>query len=1242
MTMMRPVQKPDHRDTERLSTKRPTVSVICTVFNGERYLDQTIQSVLGQEFTDWELVLFDDGSTDRTRDIVMMYARDPRIRYIYHGNIAQSGAAFDQLLNTCMGYVTGEYVAFIGADDVFMPRKLSAQMAALKDDPATDILFSDGSHIDAEGRILATDFRFQESLAFTSRNLLRTLFRKNIVPHPTVLIRRRVIEDLGGFETGFCPDYQFWLKAAGARLRFKYMDEKLVQYRIHPQGISTGPASKTGPETVTLLSAMRARVEIQELYPELSECADQQAARYGAHVDFGLLLLTANIPCPQLAVEEFRQALVERGDGLEAINNLGVLLALFGLHDKAEMCFRFVHETIKMPRAFDHNLQVMRRLATGQTGASEGFILLRQTADDQELLRRLDPVPDMVFNAQYYGGKIASIVEHKTERISGESSRSNAPSGVSPVKVSETPNREFPMVSVIMPTHNRIQQLRCAIASVLAQTYQDFEIIVVSDAGSSAESELSDMNTGGRITYVRHAANRGLAAARNTGLKLARGKYIAYLDDDDRFFPDHLETLVNYLETHDECVAYTDAWRVHEKMQGDRYVETSRDIPYSYDFDAARLLISNYFPVLSVMHERVCLEAAGLFDEALTSHEDWDLWIRISRRYPFKHLKKVTAEFTWRTDGSSMTSSRRPDFARTAAMIYEKHREVSKSIPGVREMQDRALQEYRALLQPAPSCTCSIIIPVWNKLDLTRQCLSALAAAATDVTFEVIIVDNGSVDGTKEFLAGLKGNVQIVSNEQNLGFAKGCNQGARVARGKYLVFLNNDTVPQPGWLSALVSEVDVHPEVGIVGSKLLYPDGTIQHAGVVRDCQHLLPYHIYKSFAVDHPAVNQRREFQIVTAACLLIRGRLFEEVGGFDEEYVNGFEDADLCLKVKDRGHLVVYQPRSVVVHFEGQTPGRNMHENANAARFLKRWGTQWWTADEDRHFHIDGYKLKRIFRNGQLGGDIQLIDGIKDRAAWAHVAAAQTAALKQDWQAVRHELALAEDWPNDRYVLSWGAMVAEKMKEPVLRVRFLSRYLALVDAPAERAALVRTLLEQKNFTDAESHLRMLLDAAPDHAEGLLLSGILSMQREQYQQAEAAFASALRQGADRKKCLMGMGMAAMGRAYAQGAWERFRQVLAEHPDDAEAIHWLLRAGTAQNRWQEVGERLRHYLSRNPADLSVRFALTGVLVRGEQIVGARQEYETLRALAPTYDGLAELEQAIAGKEAAFAVEAAHL
>jgi Flp pilus assembly protein TadD len=216
----------------------------------------------------------------------------------------------------------------------------------------------------------------------------------------------------------------------------------------------------------------------------------------------------------------------------------------------------------------------------------------------------------------------------------------------------------------------------------------------------------------------------------------------------------------------------------------------------------------------------------------------------------------------------------------------------------------------------------------------------------------------------------------------------------------------------------------------------------------------------------------------------------------------------------------------------------------------------------------------------------------------------------------------------------------VCEKLGEPVLQQSFLTRYLELEESTEVRLSLARALLAQKNLAAADQHLGRLLQNEPTHAEGLLLKAILCMQREQYREAETAFATAMGHGADRKKCVMGMGMSSLGRAYAQGAWERFLQVLAEHPDDPEAIHWLLRAGTAQNRWEELCHQLHGYVSRNPGDLATRFALAGVLVRADRIEAARREYSALQALAPTFDGLAELGQAIASKEVVPAMESA--
>jgi len=796
-----------------------------------------------------------------------------------------------------------------------------------------------------------------------------------------------------------------------------------------------------------------------------------------------------------------------------------------------------------------------------------------------------------------------------------------------------------PVVSVIVPTCDRPITLMRALASILTQSYQSFEILVIDDGEASAASQILALNCGGRIRYVWNGQRRERSFSRNEGLQLARGKYVAYLDDDDIFYPDHLQTLVEVLEKTGCRIAYTDAYRAHQEKAPDGTYATHRhDLPYSEDFDRDLILVSNFIPICCLMHERACLDTIGLFDETLATHEDWDLLIRLSRHDMPRHIKRVTAEFSWRTDGSTTTSSQQGDFKRSRALIFSRYASEAQRNPHVLYPQREILEKDGQALT-TPSYDCSIIIPTWNKVELTRQCLTALASHTKDMSFEVIIVDNGSTDGTPELLRTLGGDVQLILNNENLGFAKACNQGAVLARGKHLVFLNNDTIPQAGWLNALVMEAESDASVGIVGSKLLYPDGTVQHAGVVRDVEHRLPYHIYKSFAGEHPAVNQRREFQIVTAACFLISRSLFQEVGGFDEGYVNGFEDADLCLKVRERGYLVIYQPRSAVIHLKSQTTGRKVHEGINADRFLDRWGAQWWAADEDRYLYMDGYKLKRVFRNGIHGGDICRLDDIKDRAAWAHVAAVQTAALKKDWGAVRNELRVAEEWPDDPVVLSWGAMVAERLQETSYRAKFLARHVALVDEPVKRLEVIRLFLEQNNLPDAEEQVRHLLSVSPDHAEGRLLQGILCMQREQHESAEAAFGAALRQGAERRKCLIGMGMAAMGRAYPQGAWERFLEVLAEQPDDAEAIHWLVRAGTAQNRWQELGEHLHRYTTRNPGDLAARFALTGVLLRGEQIEAARREYDALCKVDASYDGLVQLGQALAKREAACAMEA---
>jgi GT2 family glycosyltransferase/tetratricopeptide (TPR) repeat protein len=527
------------------------------------------------------------------------------------------------------------------------------------------------------------------------------------------------------------------------------------------------------------------------------------------------------------------------------------------------------------------------------------------------------------------------------------------------------------------------------------------------------------------------------------------------------------------------------------------------------------------------------------------------------------------------------------------------------------------------------SYDCSIIIPGWNNAALTRQCLTALAQVTDGVTFEVVVVDNGSTDGVQDFLRTLGGDVQVIRNQDNLGFAKACNQGARAARGEYLVFLNNDTIPLQGWLAPLIDEVRTHSDVAVVGSKLLYEDGTIQHAGVAFSRDWFLPYHIYRGADAHAACVSRRRELECVTAACMLVRRDLFEQVGGFDEGFRNGFEDVDLCLKIREQKWKVVYQPQSVLYHLESRTPGRKAHDSDNSRRLQERWGNSWWLADEDRIHFEDGYALQTYISEGKLGYRLRLIDDPTTKAERALVAEVQTAAHRRDRDRVVEFLKRVEEWPADVWILRWAALLCLGVMNPQLAMPFWRRVLAVEDDPLARLALAKHALETSSLDEAETQLTALLESHPSHGEGWLLRGVAAMQRNQYREAEDAFERAKISGADPRKASLGMVMAAMGAQQLERAWDLLLPLCANEPDDEECMHWLLRCGTALERWDAVGAPLRTFLIRNPGHMALRFAFAGVLLRSGRRTDAQREYDRLRVLDPAFDGLNELAQKLA-------------
>ena len=251
----------------------------------------------------------------------------------------------------------------------------------------------------------------------------------------------------------------------------------------------------------------------------------------------------------------------------------------------------------------------------------------------------------------------------------------------------------------------------------------------------------------------------------------------------------------------------------------------------------------------------------------------------------------------------------------------------------------------------------SIVIPVYDRVAFTRQCLERLGRHTPAPPFEAIVVDNGSTDGTREQFEGAPAApfpLRYHRNETNLGFGPACNLGARLAAGRYLLFLNNDTIVRPGWLQAMVGLAEVDPRVGVVGIQQLFPyTRTIHHTGIVFTADGM-PQHLYPHSSSSLPHVNKQREYQAVNGACLLVPRTLFEDCGGFDEGYRNGYEDVDLCLAVREKGRRVVCCTSASIYHYGQITETRTADDGLNARRFRDKWGERV-RPDEARYFRED-----------------------------------------------------------------------------------------------------------------------------------------------------------------------------------------------------------------------------------------------------------------------------------------------
>jgi len=478
-----------------------------------------------------------------------------------------------------------------------------------------------------------------------------------------------------------------------------------------------------------------------------------------------------------------------------------------------------------------------------------------------------------------------------------------------------------PCISIITPVFNTpVPWLTECVDSVLAQTYEKWEHILVDDGSSDPDT----------LRCLKELA--GISAASNRGLALAQGDWVGFLDHDDLLEPDALFQNVKWLQEHpDVDLIYSDE---------DKLTEEGLDSPiFKPDWSPDYFLSCNYICHFTLIRLELIKDVGG-FRSEFDGAQDYDLFLRISEQTRrIDHIPRVL--YHWRRSLASTADNirRKPGSLETGRLALEAH--LARRQQAGHVAIDWRTHAYWIKRELAEAKKISVIIPVRDRVDLLARCLESLTSKTSYAPYEIVVVDNDSQsEEARAYFSHFKHRLLRYRGPFNYSAVN--NFAVEQTDSPWLLFLNNDTEVIDGdWLTTMAEHVQ-RPEVGAVGPRLLYPDDTVQHAGIVVGVGGIAE-HAFRGSPAEAPGVCRQlqvtRNYSSVTGACLLTRRDVFDEVGGFDEERLPvTFNDVDLCLKMRRAGYLIVYTPFAKLYHHESGTRRRTI-EPLETEVMRERW---------------------------------------------------------------------------------------------------------------------------------------------------------------------------------------------------------------------------------------------------------------------------------------------------------------
>lgn len=492
--------------------------------------------------------------------------------------------------------------------------------------------------------------------------------------------------------------------------------------------------------------------------------------------------------------------------------------------------------------------------------------------------------------------------------------------------------RRRPLISVLLPVHDPDPRvLERALRSVEEQLYPDWELCIADDGSRDARVvaalDAFVAHRPGRSRLRRLASSAHIAGATNAALALARGEFVAFLDHDDELTADALLEMVAALQDDPvPDIVYSD----HDVLGLDGRRRTPSFKP---DWCPELLLSYMYLGHLKVYRTEL-VRAAGGLREGFEGAADYDLALRMAEGTDrIRHVPRIL--YHWRAAPGSMAEhpSNKPqsfDAGRKAVQEALERRGIAGTARQPDFARAASIGIYKIDFQGTRLVPVTIIIPTRDHVELLRPCLESIEAQTTHRAWDVLIIDNESrEEATLDYLARSRHRVCRFESGGRFNFAAMVNEGVRQARTELFVLLNNDTlVISPEWLDELVGYGRL-PGVGAVGAKLLYPDGRIQHAGVILGT-HGLTGHAFqpRHDTADHleyqAYAHVARNYLAVSAACMLSHKGAFAAAGGFNERDLRvGWNDVDYCLRLREQGYRVVFNPYALLHHLESQSRG-------------------------------------------------------------------------------------------------------------------------------------------------------------------------------------------------------------------------------------------------------------------------------------------------------------------------------